>query len=109
MSSEKSKKTKESMTTQERMEEFFFKALSLEEEKSKGYGDAWKVGRPIGLTDNLRWITERININEKRIFRHSMDKDIKSKCWDEIKDDLLDLAVFTAFRYIKHMDKESLI
>lgn len=106
------------LIAQNELERFFNKARILQKEKKKKYGESWQDGRPIGVTDNIFWITIRIQNMEKVLtllqikFAEAIDENLQvdlelqmSELHGKIEDDLLDLANFAGFRWVMNEDR----
>jgi len=104
------------LSEEEKIKAAFKEALELYIRRNELYGSAWKEGRPAGVTDNLLWISKRIQIMERALWNL---QDELAGCVDvreEIKytekkltDDILDIIVFGAFRYIMHIEGRELL
>ena len=109
---------------QRELKVFFEDALKLQKEKRDGgYGESWQEGRPVGITDNLGWIIQRIKNMEKKLDTLEVTYSTSEKTSEElegvfqqmshirhkIEDDLLDLVNFAGFRWVMNNDERDLV
>ena len=60
------------LSDEKKMKEVLKEAFDLYLKRNEDYDDAWRMGRPVGLTDNLLWIARRIQIQEKKLYEIRM-------------------------------------